>query len=523
VPRWVKVLRRHDRGEAAGDAGDSRKDLVATGNRERAAGKEVPLDVHHQERVRVAIDEHVGPDQTRGANDMPSAAEGSGLDEALLLDLYELTMAEAYVDHDMNGTASFELSVRRFPRERRFLIAAGLEQALDFLESFRFSEAARARLASSGRASRRLLERLADFRFSGDVWAMPEGTVFFPHEPLLRVTAPLPEAQLAETRLINLLHFQTIVASKAARVVLAASGRKIIDFGLRRAHGDEAGVLAARATYVAGFDGTSNVLAGARFGIPTYGTMAHSFVQTHDDEATAFENFARSQPDNVVLLIDTYDTEAAAEKVVALAPRLRAQGIAVKGVRIDSGDLADHARKVRAILDAGGLRSVEIVASSGLDEHSIAALVRARAPIETFAPGTRVVTSADAPFLDCAYKLVEYEGRPRFKRSEGKVTYPGCKQVWRTLDEDGVIARERLALADELAEHRPLLEKVMEGGRRLGRSPPLETVRRRAAREVASLPAAFRGLEPEAPPPSLLTISPRILALLHGGGPPGGG
>ena len=341
---------------------------------------------------------------------MPSATEGSGLSEALLLDLYELTMAEAYFDHDMHGTASFELSVRRLPHQRRFLLAGGLEQALDFLESFRFSEAALARLAASGRASKMLIEHLAAFRFSGDVWALPEGTVFFPNEPILRVTAPLPEAQLAETRLINLLHFQTVVASKAARVVIAAAGRKVIDFGLRRAHGDEAGVLAARAAHIAGFDGTSNVLAGLRFGIPTYGTMAHSFIQAHDDEATAFEHFAVSQPDNVVLLIDTYDTEAAADKVVALAARLQARGITVQGVRIDSGDLGDHARKVRAILDAGGLGSVGIVASSSLDEHAIEALVRAGAPIDTFAPGTHVVTSSDAPFLDGAYKLVEYEG-----------------------------------------------------------------------------------------------------------------
>ena len=438
-----------------------------------------------------------------------------GLSDALLLDLYELTMAETYFEHGMTAPASFELFVRRLPRNRRFLLTAGLEQALDFLESFRFSEAELAWLARSGRVSGKLIDRLAAFRFSGEVWAMPEGTVFFPNEPLLRVTAPLPEAQLVETRLMNLVHFQTVVASKAARVVLAASGRKVIDFGLRRAHGEEAGVLAARAAYVAGFDGSSNVLAGARFGVPTYGTIAHSFVQAHEDEEAAFERFAITHPDNVVLLIDTYDTEAAAEKVVALAKKLAARGIAVKGVRIDSGDLGAHARKVRAILDAGGLRSVGIVASSSLDERAIDALVRSGAPIDTFAPGTHVVTSSDAPFLDCAYKLVEYAGRPRFKRSEGKVTYPGRKQVRRVLDAGGIIAKDRLILDSEAGEGTPILERVLEGGRRLAPSPSLADVRRRTAAAVASLPPPLRGLDPgpvDAPP---LIVSPTIQTILQ--------
>jgi nicotinate phosphoribosyltransferase len=437
--------------------------------------------------------------------------------DALLLDLYELTMAETYFEHGMTAAAAFELFVRRLPRNRRFLMAAGLEQALEFLESFRFSDEDLSLLAASGQASTKLIAHLASCRFSGDVWAMPEGTIFFPNEPILRVVAPLPEAQLVETRLINLIHFQTIVASKAARVVLAASGRKLIDFGLRRAHGDEAGLLAARAAYVAGFDGTSNVLAGIRFGVPTQGTMAHSLVQAHDDEAAAFEHFAVTHRNNVVLLIDTYDTEAAAEKVVALARKLAGQGIQIRGVRIDSGDLGEHARKVRAILDAGGLRSVRIVASSGLDERAIDSLVRSGAPIDTFAPGTHIVTSADAPYLDCAYKLVEYAGEPRFKRSEGKVTYPGRKQVNRVLEGTGVIARDHLLLEGEAGEGVPLLEKVMEGGRRLAPSPSLATLRQRAVDGLSSLPEALRSLDPEPSVSPPLIVSSSIETILRKG------
>jgi nicotinate phosphoribosyltransferase len=444
--------------------------------------------------------------------DMPTR-EFDGPGDALLVDQYELTMAQAYFQHDLVAPASFELFVRRLPAARRFLVAAGLEQALAFLESFRFSGADLEAIARIGGVSRDLVRRLAELRFSGDVWAMPEGTVFFADEPILRVTAPLPEAQLVETRLINLLHFQTLVASKAARVVLAAAGRPVIDFGLRRAHGAEAGLLAARATYLAGFAGTSNVLGGARFGIPTTGTMAHSFVEAHEDEAVAFERFAASQPRNVVLLIDTYDTEAGARKVAALAERLRARGVSVAGVRIDSGDLEVHARRVRAILDAAGLRATAIVASGGLDEQAIDRLVRAGAPIDTFAPGTHVVTSSDAPFLDCAYKLVEVAGRPTWKHSEGKATRPGRKQVWRTVDRAGQIVRDELRLESEPGTGTPLLVPVMAAGQPVASPPPLEEIRRRAADGLASLPPPLRSVELGAVPAPPLLVSPAIEAL----------
>jgi nicotinate phosphoribosyltransferase len=273
---------------------------------------------------------------------------------ALLTDLYQLNMDQAYLEHGETATAVFEFFVRNLPPRRGFLLAAGLEQTLDFLENLRFSAEEIAWLKDTGRFGKDLLDYLTGFRFSGDIHAMPEGTVFFANEPIVRVTAPMPQAQLAESRLINILHFQTLIASKAARMMFAAPGKTIVDFGMRRAHGAEAGVMAARASYIAGFAGTATVLAGKEFGIPIFGTMAHSFVEAFDDETAAFAAFAQSRPDNLVLLIDTYDIEAAAHKVVALAPRLKAKGITIRGVRLDSGDLAMLSRKVRRILDAGG-------------------------------------------------------------------------------------------------------------------------------------------------------------------------
>src|SRR5277367_2514153 len=274
----------------------------------------------------------------------------------LLTDLYQINMIQAYLDHGDTKTAVFELFVRSLPPRRGFLMAAGLEQALDFLENLRFSPADIAWLESTGRFDKNLLDYLAGFRFSGDVHAMAEGTVFFANEPILRITAPLPQAQFVESRLINILHYQSLIASKAARCVLAAPGKLLVDFGMRRAHGAEAGLMAARASYITGFAGTATVLAGEMFGIPLYGTMAHSFIEAFDDELAAFEAFAKARPDNLVLLLDTYDTEAAARKVVVLAPRLKAVGIPLRAVRLDSGDLVALSKSVRSILDNGGLR-----------------------------------------------------------------------------------------------------------------------------------------------------------------------
>jgi nicotinate phosphoribosyltransferase len=413
---------------------------------------------------------------------------------ALFTDLYQLTMLQAYHATGMTATAVFEFFVRKLPPSRNFYIAAGLEQVLDYLEDLRFTPEELEWLAGCGRFRQEFVDRLATFRFTGDVHAMPEGTVFFPDEPILRVTAPLPEAQLVESRLINLLQFQTLIASKAARCVLAAPGKLLVDFGMRRAHGAEAGLLAARASYLAGFSGTATVNAGQHYGIPIFGTMAHSFIQAHDDEDRAFIDFARANPHSVVLLIDTYDTEAAAEKIVALAPRLRREGLPIHGVRVDSGDLAEHARKVRAILDAGGLRDATIFASGGLDELDLARMSAASAPIDGYGIGSRLDVSADVPYLDCAYKLQEYAGLPRRKRSEGKSTWPGRKQVFRRVN-GGLMTGDTVAIEDESAPGTPLLELVMQGGRRVKPSPPLSEIRDCTARNLEQLPADLKRLD----------------------------
>ena len=415
---------------------------------------------------------------------------------ALLTDLYQLTMLQGYFDQRMEESAVFEFFVRKLPRSRNFLIAAGLEQALEFLENLRFTAAELDWIAKYGVFRPAFVRYLESFRFTGDVHAMAEGTIFFPNEPILRVTAPIAQAQLAESRLINLLHFETLIASKAARSVLMAPDKLLVDFGLRRAHGAEAGLLAARASYLAGFAGSATVLAAPLYGIPVYGTMAHSFVQAHDDESAAFEHFARALPENVVLLIDTYDTEAAARKVVELAPKLSRDGIKIKGVRLDSGDLADHAFKVRRILDAGALRDVTIFASGSVDEYLLEQLREKNAPIDGFGIGTHMDTSADAPYLDCAYKLVEYAGRARRKCSEGKVLWPGAKQVLRTYDEAGLMVGDTLTLESDAREEASLIAPVMKQGRRLAAPVPLRQSRALALEQLARLPSGLKKLEP---------------------------
>jgi len=414
---------------------------------------------------------------------------------ALLTDLYQLTMLQGYHDTGMEDVAVFEFFVRKLRPGRGFLMAAGLEQSLEFLEGLHFSSEELAWLANTGRFSNDFLAGLGTLRFTGDVHAMPEGTIFFPNEPILRVTAPIAQAQLVETRLINLLHFQTLIASKAARMVLMAPDKLLVDFGLRRAHGAEAGLLAARASYIAGFTGTATVQAGMQFGIPLFGTMAHSFVQAHDNESLAFENFAHAQPDNVVLLIDTYDTEAAARKVVALAPKLERGGIRIKGVRIDSGNLADHARQVRQILDQGGLRHVTIFASGDLDEYLLRDMFASGTPIDGLGIGTHMDTSSDMPYLDCAYKLQEYAGKPRRKRSEGKQTWPGRKQVFRSYDADGRIASDIVTLEADAQPGESLLVPVMRAGKRMAAAVSLADIRRHAAANLARLPEPLRQLK----------------------------
>ena len=416
---------------------------------------------------------------------------------ALFTDLYQLTMAQAYHQLGMGETAVFELFVRRLPPQRRFLVVAGIEQALEFAAGLGFTGADLDYLAGLGRFSRGFLDHLAALRFSGSIHAMPEGTPFFADEPIMRVTAPILEAQLLESRLMNIVHFQTLVASKAARCVLAAGGRYLVDFGLRRAHEASAALFAARAAYLAGFDATATVEAGRRFGIPLSGTLAHSFIEAHASEAEAFRCFACSQPGATTLLIDTYDCRRAARRVVELAQELKrlGSGHGIGSVRIDSGDLAAQAREVRAILDAGGCPEIRIVLSGGLDERAIESVVARGAPVDAFGVGTALDVSADVPALDMAYKLQEYAGLPRRKRSPGKETWPGAKQVFREYDADGRYTADEVRRHEEGGRGEPLLNEVMSAGVRVGPQPTLATAREHCRRQLAALPAALRSLE----------------------------
>lgn len=414
---------------------------------------------------------------------------------ALLTDLYQLTMLHAYFRNGMRETAVFELFVRKLPPNRNFMMAAGLEQALDYLEQLCFTGVELDWIASSGRFPPEFIGHLEALRFTGEVHAMPEGTIFFPDEPILRVTAPLPEAQLVESRLINLLNFQTLVATKATRSVLVAPGKLLVDFGLRRAHGAEAGLYAARAAYIAGYAGTATVLAGQKFGIPLYGTMAHSYVQAHDDESRAFLEFARAFPAGTVLLVDTYDTLTAVRKVAALAPQLKREGIPIRSVRLDSGDIATLAQRSRAILDAAGCKEISIFASGNMDEYQVQSLIDAGAPIDGFGIGTSLVTSSDAPSLDAVYKLQEYAGRPRRKRSTAKATWPGRKQVFRTLNAGGQFDHDTVTLESDTPGGTALLIPVMKGGKRVVSPESIDTLRERAAAQLHALPPHLAMLE----------------------------
>jgi nicotinate phosphoribosyltransferase len=427
---------------------------------------------------------------------------------ALLTDLYELTMIDAYLAEGLAEEAVFSLFVRRLPQRRNYLVACGLEDALSLLEGLRFSDEALAYLRSLGLFSERLLAWLRDFRFSGDVHAVPEGTPVFSGEPLLEVVGPLPQAQLVETALMNQVHFQTVAASKAARIVAAAAGRTVVDFGLRRMPGVDAGIKVARAAFVAGIDSTSNVLAGQLYGIPVAGTMAHSYVQVHASDLDAFRAFARVHP-RTVLLVDTYDTLAGVRDVVALAREL-GPAFQVRAVRLDSGDLLELSRSARGILDDAGLVHVGIFASGGLDEDVIARLVRERAPITGFGVGTAMGVSDDVPSLDMAYKLVSYAGRGRIKLSPGKALLPGRKQVFRR-EQDGRATGDVVAAHDESLVGRPLLSCVMRAGSRISAPPSLEQIRAVARGEAGRLPERIVELEP-ADPPYPVEVSRKLVA-----------
>jgi nicotinate phosphoribosyltransferase len=431
---------------------------------------------------------------------------------ALLTDLYELTMAASYFENGMDEEATFDLFIRELPEERNFLVACGLEQALSYLEELHFEDDHLDYLRSLELFDDRFLDLLRTLRFSGEVWAISEGEPAFACEPLVRVTAPLIQAQIVESFLLNCLTFQTMIASKAARVKLACGEREFVDYSLRRDHGVDAGLKAARASFIGGASGTSNVLAGKLYGIPVSGTMAHSYVMAFDDEISAFRAYARQFGDRTVLLIDTFDVEEGARNAVTVAKEAEAAGARVDAVRIDSGDLAALSRSVRKILDEDGFDHIRIVLSGDLDESRIRALLDAGVPADLFGVGTQLGTSGDAPFLGGAYKLVHHADGPRIKLSAGKATNPGRKQVHRLID--GAEPHDVIALEDEeIPGGRPVLERVMADGRRLRPPEPLSVLKKRCARSVASLPERLLTLE-GTPDPYPVRLSPRLRALV---------
>nr|VFK13128.1 MAG: nicotinate phosphoribosyltransferase [Candidatus Kentron sp. LFY] len=409
---------------------------------------------------------------------------------ALFTDLYELTMMQAYFEEGMKDTAVFSLFVRRLPARRNFLLACGLGTVLRFLENLYFSDEDIAYLASIGRFSNRFLDWLRGFRFTGDVYAMPEGTPVFANEPILEIVAPLPQAQILETLVMNQIHLQTMLASKAERVVTAARGQPVIDFGSRRMHGIDAALKGARAFYIGGVSATSNVLAGKRYGVPVAGTMAHSYVQAHEDEAAAFRSFARIYPDTV-LLVDTYDTLAGIRKIIRLADSL-GEDFNVSAVRLDSGDLAVLSKEVRRMLDEAGLDGIGIFVSGGLEENAVVDLLSRGAPIDGFGVGTEMGVSSDAPSLDMVYKLCEYAGRGRVKLSTGKPVLPGRKQVFRRQQGDGDVRDTITRAYEDIPGDRPLLAPVMKAGKRLPEGMiGIETARGYAKESIARLPAGI--------------------------------
>jgi nicotinate phosphoribosyltransferase len=425
----------------------------------------------------------------------PSDPARSGL----LVDLYELTMGQSYSEAGLAAEeATFSLFFRRLPAGWGYLIAAGLDDLLTSLEQFRFSEADLGYLEETRLFSDAFLDSLRTWRFTGTVRALSEGTLFFPQEPAVEVTGPVGEVQLVETIVLNRIHYQSLLAAKAGRCVDAARGRRLVDFGFRRAYGVEAGLALARSSWIAGFDATSNVLAGREFGMPVAGTMAHSFIEAFADELEAFRAFARTYPKDAILLVDTYETFEGVRRAALVGRELSERGSRLRGVRLDSGNLLELSRGARAILDEAGLEDATVFASGGLDEHEIEALLDGGAPIDGFGVGSRLGAPADSPSLDMAYKLVEFARRPTLKLSPDKATLPGRKQVWRVSDAEGRFAFDVLGLAgEEPPPHgEPLLHEVMECGRRIA-AEPLDAIRERASRQRAALPERHRTLDAE--------------------------
>ncbi|MFA5110026.1 MAG: nicotinate phosphoribosyltransferase [Desulfobaccales bacterium] len=431
---------------------------------------------------------------------------------ALLTDLYQLTMAACYFDQGMRQEATFSLFIRKYPESRSYFVAAGLSEALEYLETLRLTPEDLAYLKSTGLFQAPFLDYLEGLRFTGAVRALPEGSIFFLDEPILEVSAPILEAQLVETFIINAVSFQTMIATKASRAIFAAQGRPLVDFSLRRTHGSDAGLKVARATYLAGFSGTSNVLAGKLYGIPIFGTMAHSYITSFLNEIDAFRVFIRNFPNRTTLLIDTYDNISGAHHAVTVAKEMEARGERLESVRLDSGDMTAISKEVRRILDDNGLNYVRILASGGFDEHKIARALADEARIDAFAVGTKIGVSADAPYFNIAYKLVRYGDRPVMKLSAGKATLVDQKQVFRTFDDQGKMQGDVIALRDEAEPAGvPLLEPVMADGRLTRPRPTLLACRDYFQDQFARLPEAHKALKGAAPYP--VTLSPGLEAL----------
>ncbi len=430
-------------------------------------------------------------------------------DLGLFTDLYELTMAQVFYRQGMSAPATFSLFIRTYPVNRGYLVSAGLEDVLDYLENLSFSEASLDYLRDTGIFTENFLRYLGTLRFTGSVRAIPEGALYFVNEPALEVTAPIIEAQLAETFIINQLNFQTLLATKAARCCWAARGRPLADFASRRTHGTDAALKMARCSYIAGFASTSNVLASQRYGIPPSGTMAHSFISSFPSEIDAFRAYSATFPDRSVFLLDTYDTIQGAWRAAEVAKEMEAAGHRLLAVRLDSGDFAELSRKVRRILDEAGLDYVKILASGGLDEYELDRLAQGEAPIDLFGVGTKAGVSADAAYSDMSYKMVSYDRRPVMKLSAGKVSLPGPKQVFRLKDPLGRFSRDIISQEDErLPAGDPLLRTVMENGRRTAPSPSLADVRERFTQDFQNLDEHYKRLHN--PPHYPVVISPKL-------------
>jgi len=415
---------------------------------------------------------------------------------ALLTDLYELTMAASYFENQMFEPATFSLFIRDYPPFRRYFISAGLADILEYLENLKFIPQELEYLEQTGLFRPEFLSYLEKFRFKGDVYAIPEGRLFFVNEPLMEVTASLIQAQIVETFVINAAHLQVMIATKASRCVQAAWPRKLVDFSLRRTHGKDAGMKVARASFIGGFIGTSNVLAGKVYGLPVFGTMAHSFISSFESEEDAFRAFARTFPENTVLLVDTYDTLAGTRIAADLGKEMAQAGKMLKGLRLDSGDIASLSRDVRKLLRGAGLDKVTIFASGGFDEYKIRKVLGEGGDIDSFGVGTKMGVSADAPYLDMAYKLVQYGGRPVLKLSPGKATLASEKQVFRFSTSGGKLRQDIIGLRDDDIEgSEALLEKVMSKGKANAKQPLLPQIQKRFLEEFFRLDEKYRSLD----------------------------